>query len=91
VLAVPLEVLDDVVQQVRALRAHAEVHGDVREVRVEVVKLRRVVHEASQSVMRHAVRLGGDQTASPQHRAQHRQVLAAQVAQTAHVAPVTQT
>jgi hypothetical protein len=45
VFSVPLYVLDDILEQVRAFRGDPEIDADVREVRVEMVKLRRVMHE----------------------------------------------
>ena len=57
VAAVRLQILDDVVQEVRTLHLAADVAVQAREVHVEVVELRLVVDEDAELVRRDAVGL----------------------------------
>ena len=89
-LRVSLDVVDDVVQQVRSLRLHANVHGDVGVVHVKVVKLGRVVHKHPHAVILQPVRLPDYPPARLCHGPQHREVLPPQVPQRLDIPPVTQ-
>mmetsp|Transcript_29768 Transcript_29768/g.98715 ORF Transcript_29768/g.98715 Transcript_29768/m.98715 type:complete len:318 (-) Transcript_29768:327-1280(-) len=86
--AVRLEAVDDLLQEVRALRLAAEVVVQPCEVHMEVVELRLVVHKHAQVVRLDAVRLAEGAHALVEDAAKERQVLRGQVAQAADVAPV---